>query len=252
MAPHWKCGSRQRVAGSNPALSATRSLSSWRVDYGLAFLEKLRRTTELAWISPYLGLGWQPGTKWRGGMTDQEVDAAERQFGLRFPPDYQLFLQTLHTTDPECARYVDGSIQTLVGRPFFDWTGDPAPINEALAWPLDGLLFSVEAGESAWAPTWGKRPSSENERVRVVRELASQGPPLIPLSGHRYLVGSPSRSGNPVLSMYGADVIIYASSFGEWLANEIAAMLSSGVSLSLSGPEPNDDPIPFWQDVIDG
>src|SRR3954451_8241056 len=23
MAPHWKCGSRQRVAGSNPALSAT-------------------------------------------------------------------------------------------------------------------------------------------------------------------------------------------------------------------------------------
>jgi hypothetical protein len=24
MAPHWKCGSRQRVAGSNPALSATR------------------------------------------------------------------------------------------------------------------------------------------------------------------------------------------------------------------------------------
>ena len=24
MAPHWKCGSRQRVGGSNPPLSATR------------------------------------------------------------------------------------------------------------------------------------------------------------------------------------------------------------------------------------
>ena len=28
MAPHWKCGSRQRVAGSNPALSATSGRAS--------------------------------------------------------------------------------------------------------------------------------------------------------------------------------------------------------------------------------
>jgi hypothetical protein len=26
MAPHWKCGSRQRVEGSNPSLSAIRPL----------------------------------------------------------------------------------------------------------------------------------------------------------------------------------------------------------------------------------
>src|SRR6476619_353448 len=36
MAPHWKCGSRQRVAGSNPALSAiwpamTQALSGRRL-----------------------------------------------------------------------------------------------------------------------------------------------------------------------------------------------------------------------------
>ena len=30
MAPHWKCGSRQRVAGSNPALSATYHAASTR------------------------------------------------------------------------------------------------------------------------------------------------------------------------------------------------------------------------------
>src|SRR6266540_3913759 len=38
MAPHWKCGSRQRVAGSNPALSATPQLigrSDVQADFGM-------------------------------------------------------------------------------------------------------------------------------------------------------------------------------------------------------------------------
>ena len=130
------------------------------MEYGPAFLEQLRRETEERWASPYLGLGWQPGTHWRGGMTDDEVDDAERRCGLRFPPDYTLFLRTLHTTDPERVQYVDGTIHEHVGRPFFDWTGDPDPIAQALAWPLDGLLWSVEMDESVWHPVWGPRPTT--------------------------------------------------------------------------------------------
>jgi hypothetical protein len=56
--------------------------------------------TERIWADPYLGLGWQPGTRWRGGMTEAEVAQVEDRYGLTFPSDYRLFLQTLHTTDP--------------------------------------------------------------------------------------------------------------------------------------------------------
>lgn len=35
----------------------------------------------------FVGLDWQPGTRWRDAMTDAEIASAERRFGLTFPPD---------------------------------------------------------------------------------------------------------------------------------------------------------------------
>jgi hypothetical protein len=157
-------------------------------------------------------------------MTDAEVTQAEERHGLTFPPDYRLFLQTLHTTDPERVRYVDGTIRTHVGRPFHDWQGDRSPIDEAMAWPLDGLLWSIEADDS-WSSSWRDRPRTPEARAARVRELAAGAPPLIPLMGHRYLVGEPLEAGNPVLSIYGSDVIVYAPTFGAWLVAELAQMV---------------------------
>jgi len=72
------------------------------------FLERLRAETEERWARlqppPFKVIGrmdWRPGTRWRGGLSDAEMDAAEARFGLTFPPDYRLFLATLHTPDPE-------------------------------------------------------------------------------------------------------------------------------------------------------
>jgi hypothetical protein len=217
---------------------------------GVGFLERLR-ATERIWADPYLGLGWQSGTRWRGGMMDAEVTKAEERYGLTFPPDYRLFLQTLHTTDPERVRYVDGTIHAQFGRPFHDWQGDRAPIDEALAWPLDGLLWSIEADDS-WSSTCGDRPTTPEGRAARVRELAAGGPPLIPLMGHRYLVGEPLEAGNPVLSIYGSDVIVYAPTFGTWLVAELGQMVASSLR-ELAPRVAGDVPaIPFLQDVIDG
>src|SRR5258706_5463257 len=70
----------------------------------------LRSVTETRWATHIPrdfqaagvgGLDWAPGTKWRGGLTEAQVDEAQDRFGLIFPPDYRRFLRTLHTTDPE-------------------------------------------------------------------------------------------------------------------------------------------------------
>jgi hypothetical protein len=185
-------------------------------------------------------------------MSDAEVALAERRYGLLFPPDYRLFLQTLHTTDPERVEYVDGTIHAHVGRPFHDWQGDRGPIDRAMAWPLEGLRWSIEADEEHWRRSWGDRPATSEEVAATLQGLVADGPPLIPLMGHRYLVGAPLETGNPVLSTYGSDVIVYAPTFGAWLVAELAQMVDPLLrALAPSVPaEPRG--VPFWQDVIDG
>lgn len=221
------------------------------MEYGAVFLDRIREATERIWVDPYLGLGWQPGTHWRGGMTDAEVAQAEAQYGVRFPPDYRLFLQTLHTTDPERVQYVDRTIHAHIGRPFHDWQGGRTPIDDAMAWPLDGLLWSIEADDD-WSRSWGDRPATAEARAAKVRELAAPSPPLVPLMGHRYLVGEPLVAGNPVLSVYGSDVIVYAPTFGAWLVAELAQMVDPSMRELAPDVAAVVPAIPFWQDIIDG
>jgi hypothetical protein len=107
-------------------------------------------------------------------------------------------------------------------------------------------LWSIEADDS-WHPNWGKRPASASERARVVRELAENGPQLIPVFQHRYLVGAPEVEGNPVLSMYGSDVIVYADDLESYLTIELTDqpwhVSRHGELAEMLG---------FWWDVIDG
>jgi hypothetical protein len=179
-------------------------------------------------------------------MTGADIEDAERRFGLMFPPDYRLFLATLHTPDPPMvgAAFMGSELVSTTGRQFSDWTGESDAIRAAMAWPIDGLLWSVEADDS-WHPSWGTRPKDQRHREAVVRELAAGGPQLIPIFGHRYLVGPGDRSGNPVLSIYGSDVIVYAPNLRAYLPLEI------GLEPRVEEKRP-DRPIPFWQEVIDG
>jgi hypothetical protein len=231
------------------------------VSLDVPFLEWLRQQTESRWLThtPQSvkganvgGLDWQTGTRWRGGMTDDEIAAAQERFGLVFPPDHRLFLGTLHTPDPEMVGATFAGGYTLVpttGRQFHDWTGDPAVIAERIAWPLEGLLWSIEQ-DHGWFAEWGERPRTEAHREAKVRELAAAGAQLVPICGHRYLAGSPDRVGNPVLSIYGADTIIYAGNLRLFLPLELGLQSRPGAienSMIARG-----EPIPFWQDVIDG
>ena len=224
--------------------------------FGREFLEWFRDATETEWrthaprdhfAASVGGLDWQEGTRWRGGMTSEQIRAAESRFGLTFPPDYRLFLETLHTPDPPMvgARFEGSQLVPHSERQFPDWTGDPGAIEARMAWPLEGLLWSIEADES-WYRTWGPRPDTKAEREAVVRQLAAAGPQLIPVFAHRCLVGSET-AGSPVLSLYGSDVIFYGPDLRSYLLVEFH-FLDRETAFAGAGAL---EPIPFWQDVID-
>lgn len=202
-----------------------------------------------------LGTDWQRGTRWRPGLTGAEMDAAEVRYGLQFPPDYRLFLATLNTPDRPVigARYEGGilprtpraALVPWVADAHTDWKGNTNTVEPSIAWPLEGLLWSIEANQS-WDPSWGLRPASSEKRESVVRRLAHQGPQLVPLGGDCYLAGPGGRSGNPVLSMHGEDVIEYGGDLRSYLllAHKLVPWSAEIAS--------SDEPIPFWQEVIEG
>jgi len=191
------------------------------------FLEWFRSRTERAWarLAQAHGEGWQNGTRWTRPLSAAEIAAAEKKWGLAFPPDYKLFLSVLHTTDlPPRRRKWKGSagdseLVETVGFP--NWLADDGVIRERLAWPLDGLEFDVEQS-GLWLKEWGEKPGSVESRKRKLREEFQKAPRLIPVIGHRYLLAQPCESGNPVLSVYQSDIVTYGSDLRTYLLNEFS------------------------------
>jgi hypothetical protein len=138
--------------------------------------------------------------KWEKGYTQAELDDAQQRFGLVFPPDLVALLRD--------RRPLDGHV----------WTDDAA-IRRALAWPFEGLLFDVEQND-LWWPEWGTRPARANAREEILRSVVSGAPKLIPLIAHRYLPEEPHERGNPVFSVYQADVIYYGADLVDYFERE--------------------------------
>src|SRR5258708_30735433 len=46
------------------------------------------------------GSDWQQGTRWLGGLDEQEIASNEQAYQIRFPPHYGFFFPILHTVAP--------------------------------------------------------------------------------------------------------------------------------------------------------
>lgn len=137
---------------------------------------------------------------WTHGYSADELERAEERFRLTFPSDLVALLRD----------------RRPVGGP--DWN-DEAAVRSRLAWPFEGLLFDVEAN-GLWWPEWGDRPESAGARAEVLQGVVGRAPRLIPILGHRYLPATPNLPGNPVFSVYQADVIHYGADLEDYIERE--------------------------------
>jgi len=214
-------------------------------EFGEEFLDWFRERTEAAWAS-YTGgtfednvaagvggSGWQPGTRWLGGLTEVEIDKIERTWALAFPPDYRLFLRRLHAVDRRMAvahytAYDERSGESRLvpyERPaFYNWLTDTEALRDRFAWLHEGLEFDVEHNVR-WPKGWGPKPVTLDAQKELVRELVAAAPQLIPVYAHRYLLASPPKAGNPVLSVYQSDIIVYGYDLRSYLLFEFYDLL---------------------------
>lgn len=144
---------------------------------------------------------------WAAGYSQEELDRAQEEFGLVFPPDLVDLLRD--------RRPANG----------YDWRVDRAKIREMLAWPLEGMLFDIEQN-GFWMDEWGVIPERAADRREIATAAVRAAPKLIPLVSHRYLPAEPSEPGNPVFSIYQTDIIYYGANLDHYFQNEFGSWSS--------------------------
>jgi hypothetical protein len=149
-------------------------------------------------------------TRVEPGLLADELVCIEAKFAFRFPSDLADLLGAGLPTGERWPRW-RAAIQ-----------GDDAAtaqIYAMLDWPREGMCFDVEHAGS-WDPSWGPRPASMQDSLRVASDAIRAAPVLIPVFGHRYLPAEPCEAGNPVFSVYQWDIIVYGRDLGSYFNAE--------------------------------
>jgi len=275
-----------------------RGTKSIPAQFDAEFLDWFRERTEAAWamgaertpedvLAQYVEWGagdcsWQHGTRWLGGLGDEQIAKIERRWNLAFPPDYRLFLQRLHTVDrpmlctgylaedePPQAALAGGALATAYveqfgqfmaldeGPSFSHWLTDVDALEERSARLWEGLQFDVEYNE-LWLPSWGPKPAMLSGRQDRVRELVQAAPKLIPIFGSRYLLAEPCMAGNPVFSVSQSDIVVYGADLRDYLVFEFAELLGFSKRIEIERATrarvherfPGYQAIPFWGELL--
>ncbi|MGA5824020.1 hypothetical protein ACPC54_40010 [Kitasatospora sp. NPDC094028] len=173
------------------------------------------------------------------GLTAEEFERVEAEYGFRFADDHRAFLAAgLPVSEPP----EEGATWE---RPWPDWRdGDPADLRSRLAWPAEGVLDAVERG--GWLDEWGMRPPTTDRAVSVVTGLIAAAPPLVPLYAHRFIPAGRGTSGHPVLSIWGTDMVYYGADLAEYIDHEFAQPGGFAVP---EGWNPQAT-VPFWKDFL--
>ena len=124
------------------------------------------------------------------GLSEDELDRVQKEFGRNFPPDLRYFLER----------------GLPRGDRFPNWRTPDAGLRQQLLWPFEGFEFDI-LQSGYWRIAWGVPPDADADAVSFAMMLLAKAPPLVPIMGHSYLPSEPALEGNPVFSVYQTDVI---------------------------------------------
>ncbi len=246
-------------------------------DNYIEFLYWFKATTETHWenmsksnASDYKDDDWIINAKWIG-LEETEIENIERKYNIVFTSEHKEFLKILHTIDKKRpVEYYDSKNETYVKQKpyFYNWLLDDEEIRHFFDWPYRTILSDVK--NTSWLKSWGERPKSEAEIEKVFSEWYHKAPKLIPIHAHRFVVSIVDEIKSPVLSVWGADTIVYGWSMKHYLLNELGKYLDLHKSVydeedKLWYPEPikelqdfmnkertigESKGIPFWDELI--
>ncbi|HTL82757.1 MAG TPA: SMI1/KNR4 family protein [Bacteroidia bacterium] len=166
-----------------------------------AFFTALKELSEEFWEAIEIdnglyGFQIQPGSKWKKGLTDEEIAAFEKELGTKFPSSLRNFYKTMNGLDKQGINVYGDSGEPHAFYPvFYSYPEDLEIIKEYIAWIFE---------------------ANQTDEQKLKLAGASR---IFPVFHHRsILVDDPA---TPVLSIYGDDVIFWTDSLSKLLATEI-------------------------------
>ena len=177
----------------------------------------------------------EKGIQFDIGLTNSEVKEIETLFGIHFPPDLKLFLQTA----------------LPISKSFPNWRlaltndGEKEDILRLLNSPLTGMLFDID-NNSFWVKDWGAKPESQEEKHRIAEKNYLLYPKLIPIYSHRFIPSRPLEVDNPIISVHQMDIIYYGYDLLSYFEDEFEIKLPE---ISKAPTQPKK--IEFWDLVIE-
>lgn len=195
-------------------------------DDSLSFFEHIKKESERYWIetSPNLdvyGHQIQQGSKWKPGLTDLQISAFENDLGFVFPQPLKDFYKTMNGLNKPGVNVYGSDGHPLSYTPvFYSFPDDLSIIKNKIDW-----IYEATSVTEVYL--------QQNDISRI-----------FPVCWHRFmLVNVPD---NPILSMWGDDIIYWADNISKLLANEIFDNIYNVWEFESN---PNDiSPIKFWLD----
>lgn len=192
-------------------------------DDSLSFFKEFKRASEFYWETVTLekeiyGYQIQPCSKWKEGLSDNDLKKFESIMGFPFPVPLKNFYKVMNGLD----------------RPGIDISGDkPAFESKFYSFP-DDLDLIAEMIE--WI--YKRNKMSHNE---IIKSGISR---IFPVFAHRFIMIDVPE--NPILSMWGNDIIYWADNVSKLLIKDVFKHEINSKDyqkLTLSQPE-----VKFWLD----
>lgn len=161
------------------------------MDYKDDFL-RIKEKTESLWANKELdraiyGFQIEQGTKWRPGLSESELCRFEEEMGFSFPEPLKAFYRVMNGLDHKQVNiYGESGEPYAYSSSFYSYPEGLERVRERINWIYEANGLTAE------------RVKEENI------------PRIFPVYRHRFMVID--HPGNPILSMYGDDIIIYADS----------------------------------------
>jgi len=208
------------------------------------FLYWVKETTEAYWRN-VPGNEMIHSAKWLP-LTDSQVDELELKYSIKFDTEHRLFLRILHTIDKHCneeeqednSAFIDNYVETEEQkakrefwfppyRPslFYNWLTESEWIESRLAWIEYCFIGDMLGVNRSWLRSWGARPESDEEKIRIFKEWYLKAPRLLPITDHTFLMADGGVGLKPVMSVHGFDTIIVAWSLRHFLLREFSTAL---------------------------
>ena len=176
------------------------------------------------------------------GLSEDEFRAIQEKHGFEFPPDLRELLADRLPVGEGWPNWRAGT------RSY--WSIEDGwrvrSLADDLAWPLEGMLFDVEHN-AFWQHRFGERPNDLVEAFECVRRAIARVPLLVPIYKHRYIPASPSQPGNPVLSVWQTDIIVYGTDLASYLEVEFFDRAHKTIAREAEAART----VEFWSDLLE-